>query len=518
MKPTKLLAVCLMLCVLFSVFVACENDPVEPESNGKQTSVDEEQTRVEQEQTTAEQGETNAGQEQTTAEQEETNAEQEETTAEQGETNAEQGETDISEVESDENSTSTEEVTVTETETEEETKYELSSIGEFHDGLALVSANTGYGYINTKGEIVIEPCFDKAGDFCNELSIVTKGDTRKYINKAGETVYLFSGSETGFGICSNGYFWIETMEEVISGNVYTMTYYDQLGTKKITISNAKESTYKIPNHNLNAWDEVDVSISSFNKWGYAIVCINDDNKFIDTNGNMVVFDGLDPSYSIEMYCENYVVIDNKVYYIDYVNQTATQMTGGYWNSTYDLNYLPLLNGFYGLYVRYIYDKEYQKIFNDNNEIVFSSISELGGAKVKGISSFTSENETYFVLYLLSSSNVCWSTIVDSNGNVVFSPTNKIHLGYISYYVPNGTLYAYRDYSCYSFSSGLCIARDDETNMYGFIDIDGKWVIEPTFVSACDFYGEGEDAVAVVNNNTIIDRTGKVIYSIGSKAE
>ena len=43
---------------------------------------------------------------------------------------------------------------------------ELEEYALFHDGLACVPINGKYGYINTKGEMVIAPQFEEVSVFC----------------------------------------------------------------------------------------------------------------------------------------------------------------------------------------------------------------------------------------------------------------------------------------------------------------------------------------------------------------
>ena len=92
------------------------------------------------------------------------------------------------------------------------------------------------------------------------------------------------------------------------------------------------------------------------------------------------------------------------------------------------------------------------------------------------------------------------------------PTNDIRIGYE--YKEESTTYTKR-YTTYTFYAGLCKAQDTTTSLYGYIDLQGNWVIQPLYNSVTDFSGEGDDAVAVVNNNTIINRKGEVIFTIAS---
>ncbi len=71
-------------------------------------------------------------------------------------------------------------------------------VGDFYGGLALAKNTDGlFGYINHKGEWVIEPSFKSAKDFdpVGGLARVNKGEAWMYVNKKGET-FAFSISES----------------------------------------------------------------------------------------------------------------------------------------------------------------------------------------------------------------------------------------------------------------------------------------------------------------------------------
>jgi hypothetical protein len=58
----------------------------------------------------------------------------------------------------------------------------------FSEGLAAVSTGGRFGYIDERGEVVIEPRFDYAGDFSHGLAEVLVGDKVGIINRKGEMV------------------------------------------------------------------------------------------------------------------------------------------------------------------------------------------------------------------------------------------------------------------------------------------------------------------------------------------
>ena len=61
-------------------------------------------------------------------------------------------------------------------------------VGDFKDGLAMVEKDGKRGYINTKGEQIVECKFDYVGDFKDGLAMVEKDGKRGYINTKGEQI------------------------------------------------------------------------------------------------------------------------------------------------------------------------------------------------------------------------------------------------------------------------------------------------------------------------------------------
>lgn len=94
-----------------------------------------------------------------------------------------------------------------------ENGYEI--YGGFHDGLALVKKDGKYGYINTKGKLVIDAVYDYAEDFSEGRAIVgnsgygASGDHVQYgvIDKNGKTIVKLKYD--AIGNFSEGMAWVE---------------------------------------------------------------------------------------------------------------------------------------------------------------------------------------------------------------------------------------------------------------------------------------------------------------------
>lgn len=69
----------------------------------------------------------------------------------------------------------------------------LKEAGAFHEGLALIKNNGLFGYINKTGKIVIPCTFKDAQDFKEGMALVSDGNKNTFINKEGKTItnYVF---------------------------------------------------------------------------------------------------------------------------------------------------------------------------------------------------------------------------------------------------------------------------------------------------------------------------------------
>lgn len=383
-------------------------------------------------------------------------------------------------------------------------------IDEFSGDLARFKADTGYGYMDKQGNIVIEPIYATAQTYFNdELAKVSKNGVYMFIDKTGKVLFEADFSYTALGDYANGAFWIETQEETIAGTVYTMTYYKYDGNSVAAAFSVNNAADFGENSNFYAPDET----KSNEK--YAVIYDRTGNSkaiFIDFDGNKVNFEGMKESYSVLTWHNNFVLLSSGAcYYIDYETKTAIKIPVSYdendyigygqyrvdgsnWGSSYGTGILK---------DTYIKDGQLYGSYMDVNQI-----PEFSQAKVLQVG--CGYGNLYTVYLGRSSSglvfnpDIIFSTVIDANGNILISPTKNISLG--ERYV--------NDYFCYTFSeNGLCKAKDNETGLFGFIDITGNWVIKPRFQSVTDFTN-GENPVAIVDGKAIINPQGEVICSFG----
>lgn len=343
-----------------------------------------------------------------------------------------------------------------------------------------------YGYINTD-ELVIDAVYQSADKSFGTLALVKKDGISQYINAKGEAVYISTGKEVKIGEFCNGFFWVETVEELISGNVNTITYYNE----KV------EAAFSIKAENAG-------DFSSFTDQGYAIVKImplegqyntDKDYKMIDRNGEIVewVFDGVKSDYTtLRPYSRNYY------FYTHYYDGSYGDY---YYNST----------GFE--YDESLFQTAGNIILRDEKIVLrLYNIPEFGGANILDVDYCSYDDKDCFWVYLSNTSWVRFVSLIDIDGNVIITPTKD----YTTFY--RSTMHVNEVYFAYNVKAGLCKAEDTESGLFGFIDMSGNWVIQPQYRDVSDFYGEVDNAVAVADHNTIINSKGDIIFTIVSEDE
>jgi len=491
MKITKILAVLLALCSMLTLFAACSSDDGTDMQNGKDQEQKEEQ--AEQNKNEDKQNGTQAGND------------NKDPIVNGG---------------------------------DEKLEYNISDIGQFYDGMALITTNIGYGYINTKGEVVIQPIFDSANDFCNGIACVKKADLYGYINTSGEYIfepqfeeasafdkiarvkkngsvqyineqgtvlYAPSGNEVAIGDIKNGSFWVETVEELISGNVHTITYYKHNGTKA-SIANASHTNYK---YMYFSTSKAGHEITSLNEYGYAVIQrgTNDRSLIKVENEVEIVIERLYREIS-NNHRDNYFsdLDTQKSYYIDFLTGEKTEVQLDF----LDTIWRNLGNNYYFVDTkRPEYDYELVLLYKDEIVLTFSEIEEFANATPIGVSRCEFGGKNYFAVVLESQSKVKFTALIDENGKVLISPTKE----YVFVSEKDEYQYGYNKiYTMTPIVDGIFRAKSATSGLYGYVDLEGNWVIEPKYTSACDFYGKGDDAVAVVNGNTIINKKGETVFS------
>ena len=401
----------------------------------------------------------------------------------------------------------------------------------FYKGLAaVVKSPTQKGYIDTTGKEVIPCIYSSVTNYLDTLAWVTTAEgVEQMINAKGEVVYTATGKEVAKGYYQNGFFWIETKEEKISGNVHTMTYYNEKGEVAFVLENAKhveDSEYV---------DAEELGNSNFDENGYAIVSLQKTleryertvfvNWLITTEGKAVELtfedDNIEPEKaSVYNHVGNWYVFMDIIsqdiydYYIDWETKTAVVNNDISYNTTLST----LGNEFYSVAGSSAYKFSgikkivYQYGKNDSDTLSLGSIEALGGASVAAVQHQKVNGKDAFVLGLQSSSGVYFVAVIDFAGNVLVEPVKAKIVA--PYYTP-GLINFLSRFDISPVCAGLILAQDQDTELYGFIDLSGNWVAPAKYENAENFSGDGDNAIAVVNGNTIINRKGEVVFSIAN---
>ena len=430
-------------------------------------------------------------------------------------------------------------------------KYEIYSISDYCRDMAVISTSAGCGYINSNGKVIIEPIYDEAYGFeyfdGSYIALVKKNGKYGYIDRDGKIVidykynsaeteikrisrvslngtsfyidvtngdiaYTVTGKEVAIGEYSNGYIWVQTKEELISGTKFYLEYYDMNGECVGKIENGQPCIYYGFDYSaVNKWKNAffydDSGLSALSlKDGYIWTYRRLGNA--DGNGSMEISE-LTPIY------HNYFVYEYgwngaDFYYIDY--QTMTIKPSALYFSVF--SWVDLGNNYYYSVRGDQYDSSYNVILHKDKVLIdLDKINDFSSAEIQGVAYMKYNNKNYFAIHLKSVSNVDFYSLIDDKGNVAIKPTMEYCFMY-SYKELIGISYFNRS-GVYSFDSGYCKAQDSKTGLWGCIDINGKWIIKPKYDKVSDFVKINSNIIAVANDKSVIGIQGKVLFDLSS---
>lgn len=434
--------------------------------------------------------------------------------------------------------------------------YTIDSIEDFNEGIVVYqgtitaedgSQTVGYGYIDSTGKVITPPIYEKVCVFYKGLAAVVKGENQKgyidttgkevipcvyssitsimdtlawvttadgveqMINAKGEVVYTATGKEVAKGYYKNGFFWVETQEQKLSGNVNTVTYYDKNGE----VSSVHEGYSNLGD--LSSRDPYGIAYlkdNSSNTYKIAMFPSLYSEEIINVQGSF-----LRTSVGGLMYIDRKkgeLIDSSDLYDADGTYWTMSHMTG---NGLDDAEiYLAAPKGTWdGPLTADLRGYHVSRILKGNQLLLdLEKVEEYAGvARFRCVVGWMgTDSKIYFTVRMVSPNGINFFSVIDEEGNVLIAPTTKYHLGYE--YKETVNYVSVTCYENYAFSADRCIAKDPETDLFGYIDLTGNWVIPAQYESATDFQGEGDDAVAVVNGNTIINRKGEVIFSVAAE--
>lgn len=329
--------------------------------------------------------------------------------------------------------------TVTETIPEVYSKYNVKYISIFENGVAAfyVPEGSGFwyslGYIDVEGKVLVDAVYESYGapliNFAyNYTRVQTTNDDRyrvyRIIDRQGNVIFEErENNVTDVGEVSQGYFWVETKEETLAGNIYTVRYYSAVDLSVVaTFSDAE--------------------------------IYNDSNSNVSESGEATIYkDGNIFSFNI---------------------------------ADYDSNFTPTLD-------TWTLDVKKVESFAVAASCEYNVSNDAGGAGQVA------------TVVLKSKDDVCYYAIVDGAGNVLMEPQRNVEFPYGVYIGWNEG----KSIETYTFSKGLCPARDAVSGKWGYIDTQGNWKIQPQYTSALFFSGDG---YATVNDTTVIDTNGHIVLS------
>ncbi len=241
---------------------------------------------------------------------------------------------------------------------------------------------------------------------------------------------------------------------------------------------------------------------------------------VDNRGNILVQVGKEQVIEVSYFYDGYFyvrtlvdeTVAGDVYRVDFYNATTGKVVLTLdhvervsWETDRDCFEVRVFNDNGGTDKQLVHMKDY-----DLNYIFPTSISwpvdlrdipEFKGAYQIG--SDAQAGDGYAAVTIKNDQEKYFYAVVDEQGNVTMKPQTKIRFA-VNPSV-SGVIFEKS-----VFCNGLCPAFDSEAGMWGYIDPQGNWVIEPQFGSAGSF---GPDGYATVNRNIVIDRTGEAILAV-----
>ena len=279
-------------------------------------------------------------------------------------------------------------------------------------------------------------------------------------------------------------------------------------------------------------------IESFENANYISVCettSSQNRKILDKNGEIVFQIGVDGVSQITTISNGYFAVETcEEEFTGYVYSTtfysAQDLREIYSIPNYELNNLWEIVA--GPFTSFTYRED---VVDENGNVKGHDIEDLNlfeldpqyrpientwSIDVEAIESFQGVTCHYIVsgnnndlgqiatVVLINRDNICYYATVDGTGTILMSPQKNIIFSNsaIKFNVAP-TEYNTEPYQVFNYN--LCPAMDSSSNLWGYIDPYGKWVIQPQYSSATEF---GSSGYATVDDTTIIDTAGAVVLS------
>lgn len=147
-----------------------------------------------------------------------------------------------------------------------------------------------------------------------------------------------------------------------------------------------------------------------------------------------------------------------------------------------------------------YDNSFS-LAQSNWNVDMNNVNGFGGAEsiTYHVSDKTNQLGELATVVLQNSNGTYYYAVVDRNGNVLLEPQRDVEF----------PLKEETDIHKYEFCMNMCPARDADTKLWGYIDPNGNWVIQPQYYTASAFSAEG---YATINEEVVIDTKGAVVLA------
>lgn len=369
-----------------------------------------------------------------------------------------------------------------------EVKNEYGIIGKFQKGLSVVTKNGFYGLLNPAGDLIL-PCeYDTIYNLSNDIRYIKKDGFFGISNINGEVSVPCQYDNVKIGeipeyhpVCKNNLWgFINSKNEVVI----------QLKYDDITLY--KDSTYqavlkgKVGLSRYDGKDLIDYKYEDILYGDNPVVSLN--GKFGILNKDFKLITDIDLDSKWVFSSEGLITIKKNDKYgaiDDYTGEVIIPF-----------EYKSL--GYYSEGLCLAMNEHYKYGYiNKKNEIVLPFIYSGGNEFKEGFAVVSVAKEKRYTLYGLAEKS--YAGVIDKNGKFIIDPIYGESLS--------------KSY----FNSGLCpMGKVSSNNLYaheyGYIDISGKWVIEPKYESAEPF--ENGLAIVELNNRTsVIDTKGREIVGM-----
>ena len=382
----------------------------------------------------------------------------------------------------------------------------IDVIQDFSDGLACMKKSDLYGFIDSKGNWVIEPIYESASNFVNGYAKVRKNGSYYYIDTSGTIVsssYNFKGDATD---ANEGL-------AVVSYGEYPRTYYEYVRiygsdpTPKSPSGNNKYVTAKPFSEGLAYVEISTIPTNATESYD------NRKEMMIDYSGNAVIDFG---NGLLQLGSDTRLSI-NYIYSVDFIDGYAL-VPGTIYNNagtySYGEGYIIIDKNGQRQCIIYL-ENDSCRVYNCGNGIFVYVNPGSDTYYYMDAQGNRIIDETFCCVYTdHSSSNILryyWSShnylFNDGIALVGIDRKGKVVPTYIN--INGETVFPSDGWSdAQPFSEGLAAVCKD--GKWGYIDTSGQYVIEPKYQSARSF----SDGVAIVDETDewfIIDTKGEVLY-------